>query len=136
MSEKREKPGRLHHGLRDRILGLRVTLWTLIVPPTVWAVHFLFCYLWVSVSCAKMGAFPRFPVAFLIGTGIALLVILASGVIAWVQARGPGDAPPHDESTDTDRLRFLATATVLLAALSFVAVIFTAAPAIMLTDCR
>ena len=40
-------------GLRERILGLKVTLWTLIVPPTVWAGHFLFCYLWVSVSCAK-----------------------------------------------------------------------------------
>jgi hypothetical protein len=134
MSE--EKPGRLHHGLRERIQGLRVTLWTLIVPPTVWAAHFLFCYLWVSVSCAKLGAFPRFPVAFVAGTVVALAIILASGVVAWVQSRAPGDEPPHDDSTDIDRLRFLATATVLLAALSFIAVIFTAAPALMLTDCR
>ena len=27
------------HWARD----LKVTLWTLIVPPTIWAVHFLFC---------------------------------------------------------------------------------------------
>lgn len=135
MSEE-EKPGRLHNGLRERIQGLKVTLWTLIVPPTVWAGHFLFCYLWVSVSCAKQGAFPRFPVAFLAGTAVALAIIFASGVIAWVQSRAPGDDPPHDDSTDIDRLRFLATATVLLAGLSFVAVIFTAAPALMLTDCR
>lgn len=128
--------GRLHHGLRRRILGLRVTLWTLIVPPTVWAGHFLFCYLWVAISCAKTGAFARFPAAFVIGTAVALAIILASGAIAWVQARGPGDPPPHEQSTDRDRLRFLALATLLLAALSAAGVVFTAAPALMLTDCR
>ncbi len=122
--------------LGERIRGLRVTLWTLIVPPTVWAVHFLFCYLWVAVSCAKLGAFPRFPVAFVVGTLAALAIIVASGWIAWVQSRTPGDDPPHDEGTDIDRLRFLATATLLLAGLSFVAVLFTAAPALLLTDCR
>ncbi len=134
MSE--EGPSRLRDGLRDRILGLRVTLWTLIVPPTVWAAHFLFCYLWVAVSCAKLGAFPRFPVAFVAGTAVALAITRASGASAWVPSRAPGDPPPHEESTDSDRLRFLATATLLLAGLSFVAVIFTAAPALMLTDCR
>ncbi|KQT31387.1 hypothetical protein ASG29_15710 [Sphingomonas sp. Leaf412] len=126
----------MRDGLRTRILELKVTLWTLIVPPTVWAVHFLFCYLWVAISCAKAGGFPRFPAAFVAGTTIALLVIVASGTIAWIQSRRPGDPPPHDGSTDTDRLRFLAAATMLLAALSFVAVLFTAAPALMLTDCR
>ena len=106
------------------------------MPPVVWAGHFLFCYLWVAVSCAKLGAFPRFTVAFVIGTGVALAIIVVSGWIAWVQSRTPGDPAPHDEGTDIDRLRFLALATMLLAALSFVAVIFTAAPALMLTDCR
>ncbi len=128
--------GRMRHGLRGRILKLKVTLWTLIVPPTVWAAHFLFCYLWVAVSCARMGAFPRFTVAFVAGTAVALAIIAASGAIAWVQARGPGDPPPHDQGTDVDRLRFLATATLLLAALSGAGVVFTAAPALMLTDCR
>lgn len=133
---KNEAPNEGPGGLRQRLRGLRVTLWTLIVPPTVWAGHFLFCYLWVAVSCAKLGAFPRFTLAFVIGTGVALAIIAASGWIAWIQSRTPGDPPPHDEGTDIDRLRFLAHATVLLAALSFVAVIFTAAPALMLTDCR
>lgn len=123
-------------GFGERLRALRVTLWTLIVPPSVWAVHFLFCYLWVAVSCAKFGAFPRFPIAFIIGTAVALAIISASGVIAWVQSRTPGDDPPHEEGTDIDRLRFLATSTLLLAGLSFVGVLFTAAPALMLTDCR
>jgi hypothetical protein len=132
----KEDAPRGRQSLGERIRGLRVTLRTLIVPPTVWAVHFLFCYLWVAVSCAKLGAFPRFPAAFVVGTGAALAIILASGWSAWVQSRTPGDDPPHDEGTDIDRLRFLATATLLLAGLSFVAVLFTAAPALLLTDCR
>jgi hypothetical protein len=134
---KNETPhGPERRGLRHRVRELRVTLWTLIVPPGVWAVHFLFCYLWVAVSCARLGAFPRFTTAFVIGTVAALAIIVASGWIAWVQSRAPGDPAPHDEGTDIDRLRFLATSTLLLAGLSFVAVIFTAAPALMLTDCR
>lgn len=123
-------------GLRDRIRGLRVTLWTLIVPPGVWAVHFLFCYLWVAISCAKLGAFPRFPAAFVIGTAVAVAIIAGSGAIAWIQSRAPGDPPPHEEGTDSDRLRFLARSTLLLAGLSAAGVVFTAAPALMLTDCR
>ena len=126
----------MKRGFGDRLRALKVTLWTLIVPPTVWAAHFLFCYLWVAISCAKLGAFERFPVAFVIGTIVALAIITASGAIAWVQTRGRGDPPPHEEGTDVDRLRFLAKSTLLLAGLSFVAVLFTAAPALMLTDCR
>lgn len=134
---KRETPrGAGRRGFRARVLDLKVTLWTLIVPPTVWAVHFLFCYLWVAISCAKLGAFPRFPTVFVIGTVAALAIIVASGVIAWLQARTPGDPAPHDEGTDIDRLRFLAKSTLLLSGLSFIAVLFTAAPALLLTDCR
>ncbi|WP_298813721.1 hypothetical protein [uncultured Sphingomonas sp.] len=122
--------------LAARLRSRRVTLWTLIVPPSVWAVHFMFCYLWVAVSCAKLGEFARFPVAFVVGTIVALAIIIASGAVAFVQSRTPGDPPPHDESTEIDRTRFLATATLLLAGLSVVGVLFTAAPALLLTDCR
>lgn len=122
--------------LRHRLRRLRVTLWTLIVPPATWAGHFLFCYLWVAIGCAKIGDFPRFPLAFLLGTALALGIVAGSGFIAWVQTRGPGDPPPHEQGTDVDRTRFLAKSTLLLAGLSFAAILFTALPALMLTDCR
>jgi len=115
---------------------LRVTLWTLIVPPTVWAVHFLLSYLWAAVSCAKIGEWALFPTVFAIATAVALVIIVASGLIAWQQSRTPGDPPPHNEGTDIDRLRFLAYSTLLLAGLSFIAVVFTALPVLMLGDCR
>ena len=114
---------------------LKVTLWTLIVPPTIWAAHFLFSYIWAAISCAKAGEFATFPTLFAVGTLVALALILLSGWIAWRQARLPGDPPPHEESTDIDRLRFLAHSTLLLAGLSFVGVIFTAMPVVFLRDC-
>lgn len=122
--------------LLDRVRRLNVSLWTLIVSPTVWAGHFLFSYLWAALHCAKTGEFSKYPGVFWGGTALALAVILCSGAVATVQVRTPGGAPPHDQSTDVDRLRFLARSTQLLAALSFIGVVFTAAPVAFLTDCR
>ena len=126
----------MKRGLHGMVAKLKVTLWSLIVPPTVWAVHFLFSYLWAAIHCAKVGGFPRLPILYAAGTIVALLLILAAGIVAHLQSRVPGDTPPHEEGTDSDRIRFLAFSTVLLAALSFVGVIFTAAPVLFLTDCR
>ena len=126
----------MKRGFGERVRALKVTLWTLIVPPTLWAAHFLFSYIWAAVLCAKTGSFARYPTAFAIGTVLALVLIVASGVIAWIQGRGPGDPPPHDDGTDVDRLRFLAKSTLLLAGLSFVGVVFTALPVLMIGDCR
>lgn len=126
----------MKRGLPGWASRLRVTLWTLIVPPTTWAAHFLFSYLWAAISCAKVGSFATFPTLFVAGTVVALAVIIGSGWIAWVQARMPGEEPPHEDSTDIDRLRFLAKSTLLLAVLSFVGVAFTALPVVFLGDCR
>lgn len=128
--------GRMLHGLRSRIHALKVTLWTLIVPPTTWAAHFLFSYLWAAISCEKVGSFASFPWLFWAGTALALVVITASALVALVQTRMPGDPPPHDAGTDPDRNRFLATATALLAGLSFAGVVFSALPVLFLLDCR
>ncbi|SFP75601.1 hypothetical protein [Sphingomonas rubra] len=122
--------------LVERIRRLSVSLWTLIVPPTVWAGHFLFSYLWAALNCAKAGRFATFPTLYVAGTVLALLLIAAAGAIATVQANTPGDPPPHEQSTDLDRLRFLAVATQLLAVLSAIGVVFTATPVAFLTDCR
>ena len=126
----------MKHGIGDRVRALRVTLWTLIVPPTLWAAHFLFSYLWAAVTCAKTGSFAKYPVLFIVCTVLALVLIAAAGIVARIQAAGPGDAPPHEESTDNDRIRFLAMATLLLSGLSFAGVVFTAVPVIFLQDCR
>ncbi|TVV75368.1 hypothetical protein [Sphingomonas solaris] len=126
----------MKRGIGHRVRELKVTLWTLIVPPTLWAAHFLFSYLWAAISCEKVGYFARFPITFAVGTGLALVLIVASGLIAWAQTRTPGTPAPHDGGTDIDRLRFIAYSTMLLAGLSFVAVVFTAIPVMLIGDCR
>jgi hypothetical protein len=125
--------------LRDRAQRLKSTLWALVVPPTAWALHFLFCYGYAAVHCAKGGrlaSLGEVRAGIGIATVIALVIVAASGYIAWAQSVVEGDPPPHHESTDVDRLRFLAVATLLLAGLSFVAIVFTALPALVLEDCR
>ena len=117
---------------------LPTSLWLLIVPPTVWALHFLFCYIFAAVVCAKGGPLQpldQVRLAIAAATLIALLIVAAAGYVAWVQMRIEGDPPPYEESTDEDRHRFLATAALLLAALSFVAIVYTAIPAFMFVDC-
>ena len=125
--------------LYERAQRMRSTLWALILPPTIWAGHFLFCYVLAAIYCAKGGVFAPLGAvraAIALATAAALAVVLAAGFVAWAKSRIPGDPPPHDESTDEDRVRFLAVATLLLAALSFVAIVFTALPALVFEDCR
>jgi hypothetical protein len=124
--------------LHDHAQRLRSTLWALVLPPTVWALHFLFCYLYAAVRCAKSGPIEvigdvRAGIA--VATAVALLLVTVSGFVAWAQSRIEGDPPPHQESTEEDRFRFLAVSTLLLAGLSFVAILFTALPAFVFEDC-
>jgi hypothetical protein len=123
----------------DGTRRLRHTLWALIASPTVWALHFLFCYVYASILCAKGGRLEPLDdvrLAIAIATTISLLLVVVCGYFAWRETLIEGDPPPHQESTDEDRLRFLAVATMLLSGLSFVAIAFTALPAFVFGDCR
>lgn len=126
-------------GLAQRALRIPLNMWTLVTPPTTWAAHFLFSYVYTAIQCAKRGpAYGLGNVRLVIGiaTAIALIMVLISAYVAWVHARVRGDAPPYHHSTEEDRARFLATAKLLLAGLSFIAIVFTSLPAFMLGDCR
>jgi heme/copper-type cytochrome/quinol oxidase subunit 2 len=125
--------------LRRHVQWRASTLWALIVPPTVWALHFLLCYVYAAIRCAKGG--PLAPLdevrtVIMAATAVALLIVAVSAWVAWEQMGVEGDPPPHDASTLEDRHRFLATAKLLLAGLSFVAIVYTAIPAFIFTDCR
>jgi hypothetical protein len=115
------------------------SLWTLFTAPVVWAVHFLACYIGAAIFCEKAGFlgtdFVHFRAFVGVLTLIALLLIAISAVLAWRQwGFGTGD-PPHDDPTRHDRILFQGYATLLLSGLSFVAVIFTALPALFVAGC-
>ena len=118
----------------------RDSLWFLIAGPTVWAAHFLLCYVVGAVYCAKAGGIDtslgavRLSVA--VFTVIALLLIVHAGLHAYRNWGFGVDDPPHDDDTLTDRRRFLGYATMLLCGLSFVATVYVALPALIITSCR
>ena len=125
--------------LHDRAQRFRYSLWTLVLPPSIWGTHFLFCYVFAAIHCAKAGRLAglgaiRAEIA--VATVVALGLVGVCAFIAWAQSRVEGDPPPHRESTDEDRVRFLGVAGLLLAGLSAVAVVFTTLPAVLIGDCR
>ena len=115
------------------------SMWTLFTAPVVWAAHFLICYVGAAIFCEKPhllgGDFNNLRIAIAALTVMALAMIVVSALLAWRQwGFGTGD-PPHDDPTRRDRLLFQGYATLLLSGLSFVAVIYTALPALFITDC-
>ncbi|MBS7544738.1 hypothetical protein [Ancylobacter oerskovii] len=111
-------------------------MWTLITPPTVWALHFLFCYVAAAIVCAKDPSWlPGLRLAIAGATLLALGLILLAGLQAHRHWGFGDDLPPHDEATDEDRQHFLGFATLLLVGLSAVAVLFGALPALFITEC-
>lgn len=123
----------LRHETRD-------TLWTLIAPPTIWAAHFLLSYITAAYGCAPNdGIFAVITGVRLLIAGLTVAALLAIGFIgtrAYREWRRHGGATPHDGDSAEVRERFLEFSTVLLAALSFVAVVYTALPALLIVDCR
>ncbi|AZO00879.1 hypothetical protein EJ066_29405 [Mesorhizobium sp. M9A.F.Ca.ET.002.03.1.2] len=115
------------------------TLWTLFTAPVVWIAHFLVCYVGAAVYCAKpelVGlSFGAVRAGIAAATVIALSLIALSAWLAWRQWGFGTDDPPHDDPTRRDRSLFQGFATLLLSGLSFIAVIFTAMPALFLTEC-
>jgi hypothetical protein len=120
----------------------RESLWGLTVPPAIWALHFLLCYVSAAVWCAKVGqaaaslAGVRTAIALL--TAVALTGIAVAGVGGYRRhGHGHGlETTGHDFDSAEGRHRFLGFATLLLAGLSAVATIFTALPAVFIDTCR
>jgi hypothetical protein len=115
------------------------SLWLLTIAPTIWAAHLLLCYITAAIWCAK-----------LVGTGgplggvrraIAWYTIAALIGIAWIgwegfrRHRHGTEATTHDLDSAEDRHRFLGFATLLLAGLSAVAVVYAALAASYFDTC-
>ena len=116
------------------------SLWLLTASPTIWAAHFLLCYITASIWCAKVvgagGSLQSVRVAIAVYTVLALAGI---GFLGWngYRKHSFGNAVlPHDDDTPEDRHRFLGFATLLLSALSAVAVIYAALVAVFIRSCH
>jgi hypothetical protein len=125
--------------MATRFPEAKESLWLLTASPIIWAAHFLLCYTTAAVWCAKVvglgGPLDSARIAIGVYTALALAAI---GVIGWIgyHRHSFGQANlPHDDDTPEDRHRFLGFATLLLSALSGVAVVYAAIVAVFVRSC-
>ena len=124
------------------------SLFSIIVGPMVWAVHFLIIYPFTAVACAKDFFDTRWlgftVVHWVVGvaTVIAAGLILDGGLTAWRRWRGrapdqpPAPQPPHEKPDRDSRRRFMAYAGLLLCGISLIAVIWESLPVWLMDSCR
>lgn len=119
----------------------RDNLWTLMSPPTLWALHFLASYVLAAYACApNVQIFQNIGGVRVAIAGVTLLALVLIALIfrrAVREWRDEGGSGFHnEEDSAAGRERFLEFSTVLLAGLSFVAVLFVALPVLINADCR
>lgn len=116
------------------------SLWVVVASPAIWAAHFLLSYATAAIWCAKVappgGSLLPVRIAVAIYTALALAGIAAFGWRGLRHHREGGSPPPHDRDTPQDRSRFLGFSTLLLSALSAVAVLYAALVVVIVRSCR
>lgn len=123
-----------------RVAERHESIWRLAVSPTIWAAHFLLCYVTAAIWCAKAPGASA-PLGW-VRSAVLVYSVLALGgifVTGWIgyRAHSYGAASlPHDDDTPEDRHRFMGFATLLLSGLSAVAVIYTALAAVFVETCQ
>ncbi|HEV2514202.1 MAG TPA: hypothetical protein VGV07_03045 [Devosia sp.] len=124
-----------------RETGTGTDLWRVIFAPGVWAVHFLFCYVFAAIYCEKLGRDAALDMAtwvIVAATMVALALIGLSTLRLWkVRGRSLTDDDfEFEHNTAEERHRFLSHVALMLCVLSAVAVLYVAIPMLYLTSCR
>jgi len=121
------------------------SIWGLAFPAIVWSAHFLWCYVVNAVLCAGgVGGDTVFGLAAIQWNIIAATIVLGPLLLGSLltaagrlRARDLGErnADMSDASPAAQRL-FLARATLSIAAVSLLAMIYVAMPAFFFASCR
>lgn len=124
---------------KPSVAEARESLWILVIAPSVWAAHFLLCYITAAVWCGKFAptaSLGTARTAIVVYTVLALAAIAVVGVIGYRRHALGAAELPHDDDLPEDRHRFLGFATLLLAGLSAVAVIYAALTPLFIETCQ
>jgi hypothetical protein len=123
----------------SHFLEKKPSLLLLTASPLMWAAHFLLSYVTASIWCAKVmgpgGSLATVRTGIVLYTALALAGIAVIGWIGYRMHSLGHAALPHDDDTPEDRQRFLGFATLLLSALSAVAVIYAAVVIVFIERC-
>lgn len=102
-------------------------LTSLVTGPLTWAVHFLLCYLLTALACALGFGGVR--------VGIGVFTLIALGLIGYTALTNFRKWRQTRNAPGADIDAFFALNTLMLCALSAVALLWVAAPAAMLPPC-
>lgn len=124
-----------------RETGTGTDLWQVIFAPVIWAGHFLFCYVYGAIYCAKAGrdASLAGPTQVIIGATLLALVLIGLSTLKLWKVRGRSLTDndfEFEHNTAEERHRFLSHVALMLCLLSAVAVLYVAIPMLYLTSCR
>lgn len=124
-----------------RETGSGTDLWSVIIAPTIWALHFLACYVTAAIYCEKLGRdAPLGDIRVLVigVTLVALAGIFWCGWRVWrVWDRSLTDNDfEYEHNTPEERHRFLSHVALMLCVLSAVAVAYVTIPMLYLDSCR
>jgi len=126
--------------METRVAERHESIWILTVSPTIWALHFGLCYITAAIWCAKassaLAPLGGIRTTIAVYTVVALGGILLNGWSGYRAHHYRGASAPHDDDTPEDRHRFMGFATLLLAGLSAVAVIYAALVVVFVETCQ
>lgn len=132
----------VEHSRNERELPERTRYLVMVAaPPAIFITHFVVAYALASVWCAKFAAPPDGALGGAL-LPFAVITLIAIGGVAWIgwhayRRHGHGsETAPHDMDTPGDRHRFLGFATLLLAGLSTVGIVFVATAFLAFDTCR
>ena len=124
------------------------SLWLLTIAPAIWAAHLLLSYITAAVWCAKFAG-PGETLGGVRGAVAGYTIVALAGIalIGWEGFRrhrfpstqpgaGGTETTTHDLDSAEDRFRFLGFATLLLAGLSALGVLYAALAASYFETCR
>ncbi len=106
---------------------IRKSLWWIALAPSIWAIHFLACYLTVAIWCEKVSSYGSDRLLWLICI-YSVVAIAGIAIVGWLSFRNfrRHDPPvPYDFDDPHDRTNFLGFTAFLLALLSGIATLFT-----------
>lgn len=129
---------------KPSVVRHHTSLWWLVISPSVWAIHFLTCYLVVAIHCAKSAAeqgagddaMATLRLVVFTFTACALLGIAWVGWKSFHRHRLGEASLPHDFDSDDDQHRFIGFASFLLSLLSAIATMYTATVFVFLEGCH
>jgi hypothetical protein len=125
----------------ERETGTGTDLWSVIISPSIWALHFLACYIAAAIYCEKLGRdapLDSVRMLVIVVTVLALGGIFWSGIRLWrVHDRSlTNNDFEYEHNTPEERHRFLSHVALMLSVLSAIAVIYVAIPMLYLETCR